>query len=133
MTEPEPQEERRLAPPASEADCRLIGAGDGSVMVYCQPCHSCLAPNVATLNAAAGIWEEHLEAAHEPQPQPCGLCGRLPAEGEQHRQLYSVGETGEDAEEVCVGPDRRQLAYLLPAPDPWALPESPGGWPPPPF
>ena len=44
----------------------------------------------------------------------CGLCGRIPAEGEQHRQLYAVGQTGEDAEEVCVGPDRHQLTY-----EPW--------------
>ena len=66
----------------------------------------------------------------DPSPDRCGLCGRVPADGEQHRQLYAVGHTGEDAEEVCVGPDRRQLDYAPLTPDPWALP---GPQEPPPF
>lgn len=57
-----------LRPPVTDADCKLIGAGDGSVMVYCTPCRSCLCPRVATLNAALGFWEEHQEDAHELRP-----------------------------------------------------------------
>lgn len=109
-------------PNVTPADCKLIGAGDGSVMVYCQPCRSCLCPRATTLNAALGFWEEHATSeAH--MVEVCRLCGRAPAEGEQHRQLYAVGETGEDAEEVCVGPDRHQLRYASTAdvPDPWSL------------
>jgi hypothetical protein len=70
----------------------------------------------------------------------CELCGLVPREGEQHRAVYAVGQTGEDAEEVCVGADRRQLDYapiegVEPAPyvvasDPWA---TQGPVPPPPF
>jgi hypothetical protein len=75
----------------------------------------------------------------DPERHPCGLCGLVPRDGEQHRALFAVGQTGEDAEEVCIGPDRRQLDYApLPGtepapvlvPDPWA---SPGPVPPPPF
>jgi hypothetical protein len=57
-------------PPATATDCRLIGAGDGSVMVYCQPCKLCLCPNVATLNAALGFWEEHCEDSHSTPREP---------------------------------------------------------------
>ncbi len=56
--------------PATDADCRLIGAGDGSVMVYCQPCGACLCPAASTINAALGFWEEHQEQAHQPAPMP---------------------------------------------------------------
>lgn len=42
---------------------------------------------------------------------PCELCGLVPREGERHRAVFAVGQTGEDAEEVCIGPDRRQLPY----------------------
>jgi hypothetical protein len=66
-------------------------------------------------------------------PARCGLCGRVPAEGEAHRQLYAVGETGEDAEEVCVGPDRRQLDYAAVTPDPWLDPDAAAAAVPPPF
>lgn len=46
----------------------------------------------------------------------CSLCGRVPVKGERHRAVFPVGQTGEDAEEVCVGPDRRQLD-CAPLPD----------------
>jgi hypothetical protein len=102
-----------LRPPVTEADCKLIGAGDGSVMVYCQPCRACLCPRATTLNAAAGFWEEHCDQAHEPAPagewtaptpdpwaaEVCRLCGRIPAEGEAHRQVYGGGPDGDDVEE----------------------------------
>lgn len=54
--------------------------------------------------------------AEPAEDAPCGLCGLVPAEGEQHRAVFAVGNTGEDAEEVCLGPDRRQLDYA-PVPD----------------
>lgn len=81
--------------------------------------------------------EDDLTAEAE-EDEACGLCGLIPAEGEQHRAWFAVGQTGEDAEEVCLGPDRRQLDYApLPAPsggpvtpDPWAA-QGPVG--PPPF
>jgi hypothetical protein len=74
--------------------------------------------------------------------RPCGLCGLVPREGEQHRAVFAVGQTGEDAEEVCLGPDRRQLDYApLPGAEPaaWGPPPGPDPWstagpvPPPPF
>jgi hypothetical protein len=65
-----------LRPPVTDADCKLIGAGDGSVMVYCQPCRSCLCPRASTLNAALGFWEEHTDDAHE--PPPAGAFGARP-------------------------------------------------------
>ncbi len=56
-------------------------------------------------------------------PRRCGLCGLLPADGEQHRQVYGGGLDGDDVEEVCVGEDRHQLAYA-PIPDPWLDPDA---------
>jgi hypothetical protein len=55
-------------PRVTASDCRLVGAGDGSVMVYCQPCRSCLCPRATTLNAALGFWEEHCEDSHPAEP-----------------------------------------------------------------
>lgn len=57
-------------PYAAEDQCKLVGAGDGSVLVYCVPCRAVLHPNAVTLNAVAGLWEEHTEAAHEPREVP---------------------------------------------------------------
>jgi hypothetical protein len=121
------------------ADCELVGAGDGSVLVYCKPCHRVLVTRATTLNAVLGFWEEHTDAEH----MVCGLCYRVPAEGESHRHLYTVGDTGEDAEEVCVGADRHQLDYApappgvvapyVPAPDPWTDPDAAAAHQPPPF
>lgn len=63
------REERPAPTPATEADCKLVGAGDGSVLVYCTPCRRCLHPNAVTLNAVLGLWEEHAADAHEvPSP-----------------------------------------------------------------
>lgn len=82
--------------------------------------------------------EDDLVAEAE-EDEACELCGLVPIEGERHRSVYAVGQTGEDAEEVCVGPDRRQLDYApLPGtepvpfvvPDPWS---TQGPVPPPPF
>lgn len=58
-------------PNVTPADCKLIGAGDGSVMVYCAPCRLCLCPRGTTLNAALGFWEEHATAdPHLVEPEP---------------------------------------------------------------
>lgn len=122
----------RLMPHVTDADCKLVGAGDGSVLVYCTPCRRCLHPNAVTLNAVLGLWEEHTTDDHQVAPERCDLCGRIPADGEQHRQVYGGGPTGDDVEEVCVGPDRRQLAYL-PVPDPWLDPVAAADLQPPPF
>jgi hypothetical protein len=65
-------EARKLSPPVTDADCRLVGAGDGSVMVYCGPCRLCLCPRAVTLNAAVGFWEEHTEREHPAPPQQWG-------------------------------------------------------------
>lgn len=121
-------------PNVTPSDCRVIGAGDGSVMVYCSACRSCLHPRCATLNAVLGVWEEHATSdAH--MVELCRLCGLAPKPDEQHRQLYAVGDTGEDAEEVCVGPDRRQLRYadVVTVPDPWFNPDAASANQPPPF
>lgn len=60
----------RLMPPVTDADCKLVGAGDGSVLVYCTPCRRCLHPNAVTLNAVLGLWEEHTTDDHEVPPDP---------------------------------------------------------------
>lgn len=65
-------------------------------------------------------------------PRLCGLCGLIPEEGEQHRQVYGGGPDGDDVEEVCVGPDRHQLAYAT-VPDPWFNPDAASAQEPPPF
>lgn len=76
-------EARELAPPVTEADCRVIGAGDGSVMVYCRPCRTALCPNVGTLNAVLGFWEEHRDTRHAlpPEPEPVTVPDPWAAQG----------------------------------------------------
>lgn len=56
---------------ATPADCRLIGAGDGSVMVYCSSCRQALIgmPHRGNLSDALTAWGAHTEAAH-PLPDP---------------------------------------------------------------
>jgi hypothetical protein len=46
---------------------KLIGAGDGSVMLYCAPCRACLSPSVRTLEVAGRLWAEHAAEVHPPE------------------------------------------------------------------
>lgn len=64
--------DRPLRRPVTEADCRLIGAGDGSVMVYCKPCREALDHRAfrGTLNTAVSVWEEHTAQHHALPPVP---------------------------------------------------------------
>lgn len=50
--------------PVTPASAKLIGAGDGSVMLYCGDCRECLAPNVRTLDVAVETLAEHVAAVH---------------------------------------------------------------------
>lgn len=58
----------------------------------------------------------------EEEERRCGLCGLIPAEGEQHRQVFGGGPDGDEVEEVCIGADRHQLDYATVVPDPWQMP-----------
>lgn len=53
-------------------DCRVIGAGDGSVLVYCTPCREALpkVPHRATLNAVLTAWTRHADRTHPPEDRP---------------------------------------------------------------
>lgn len=44
-------------------DCRLIGAGDGSVMIYCRPCREALEFR-GTLDSAVQVWRDHAAQVH---------------------------------------------------------------------
>lgn len=54
------------------ADCRLIGAGDGSVMVYCRPCREVLPHREfrGNLDTAQQVWNTHLAATHPATTAP---------------------------------------------------------------
>lgn len=54
-------EPNALHPHLDEA--RLVGAGDGSVMLYCRSCRQCVTPVVEHLAAAALAWRLHV-ASH---------------------------------------------------------------------
>lgn len=59
-------------PFVTTADCRLIGAGDGSVMVYCSACREPL-PHMSrrgTLSDALELWGQHCDDTHPAEPEP---------------------------------------------------------------